>query len=258
MRLKTSSIALLILTWCISASAQTFETKLPSTLPGSAWDVTGNISPAEHGNVISAGYAEQGVTLFRGKTYSLVPYVSLGATLDTKGYDWNNRLTATGAVKLVKNFSHGIVSIGGGYANEYRFKSGMRKSAPVAQAVYWFGWQPNGRLPGSSWGVLGNISPVERNNLIATAYIQQGVRVAKIKHNSLVPFAETTLSKDTDENDWNNRHIYGAGLKVVVPGPSRVCELGASYQREHRFQSRISASGFSVFVKMWFGWNPKL
>lgn len=258
MRPKTSGIALLILGWCISASAQSFETKLPSTLPGSAWNVTGNISPAERGDIISASYAEQGVTLLRSKTLSLVPYVSLGTTFDTDGHDWNNRLAATGAVKLVKNFSQGIISIGGGYANEYRFKSGMRKSAPTAQAAYWFGWDSNKRFPGSSWGVLGNISPVERNNLIAAAYVQQGVAAAKYHRASLVPFAETTFSKDTDGHDWNNRHIYGAGLKVVIPGPSQVCEIGGSYLREHRFESGMTASGFSLFVKLWFGWNPKL
>lgn len=258
MSLKTLSI-LLILGWCINASAQSqsFETKLPFILPGSAWNVTGNISPTEKGNVISASYAEQGVTLLRSKTLSLVPYVSLGTTFDIKDYNWNNRLTTTGAVKLVKNFSHGMISIGGGYANEYRFKSGMRASAPVAQATYWFGWDPSKKLPGNSWGVLGNISPVEYNNLIANAYVQQGVVAAKFHSTSLVPFAETMLSKDMDGHDWNNRHTFGAGLKVVVPGSSDVYEIGGSYQREHRFESGMTANGFSLFVKIWFGWNPK-
>ncbi len=245
-----------ILALCISANAQTQGNKLPTTLPGSAWNVTGNISPVESGNYISASYAEQGITLFRAGTVSVVPYFSVAATLDTKGYDWNNRFVTTGAVKLVKNFRNGIISIGGGYANEYRFKSGMRKSAPVAQATYWFGWQPNQRFPGNSWGVIGNISAVERNNLIAAAYVQQGVTAAKVHGVSVVPFGEYSVSRDTDGYDWNNRALYGAGFKVRVPGPSRVVEVGSSYQYEHRFKSGLSASGFSVFIRTWFGWNP--
>lgn len=250
----TAGIALLILGWCVSASAQS-ETKQPFTLPGSAWNTTGNVSPTEGNNVISASYVEQGVTVFHGKTLSLVPYVSLGATLDTEGNDWDNRFIATSAIKLVKNVSSGIISISGGYTNEYRFKSGMRKGAPVAQAMYWFGWGSNKRFPGNSWGVLGNISPVERNNLIATAYVQQGIAVAKFHNTLLVPFAEATLSKDSDGNDWNNRTLMGSGVKLVILGGPQTSEVGVSYTHERRFDSGLTASAVTAFARFWIGWR---
>ncbi len=238
-----------------------------TVFPGSAWNVTGNTSPTEKDNIISSSYIEQGVRVFHYKTFSLVPYVSLGVTLDTQGKDWNNRLLGQAGFKLVKDFKSGMVSVSAAYGEEYRMKSGMRKSAPMFSATYWFGWdQPNAEpsakhfftgFPGSSWGVLGTISPVEEHNVIANVYLQQGITLAKIRKVSLVSFGEGTYMSDTKGYDWNNRVLYGGGLKVVMPGTSRVGEIGAAYEHEHRFKSGLTANCFTVFVKLWIGWHPK-
>jgi hypothetical protein len=240
------------------------QTDRPMILPGSAWFVLGNLSPFEHDNCIVSGYLEQGVTLFRSEHYSLVPYVSLGIGVDSQHYDWNNRQTVQVGIKLVRNFSHGIVSVGGAYAYEHRSKSGDSAHAPVGYANYWFGWHaPTAnrssrhiRFPGSSWGVIGNVSPVEKCNLIVSDHIEQGVSVAKIGRVSLVPFAEATISGDTNGYDWNNRILYGGGVKIVIPGKSKVAELGASYLKERRFHSGIQKGGYTLFLKVWLGWSP--
>lgn len=267
MRLKRASLLIgVVLTLGLPANAEDPNTKQPTILPGSAWSVLGNISPVERDNVISASYLEQGITVYRNKKLSLVPYVSVGLTADTKGYDWDNRLTSQAGVKLVRNFRNGIVSSGIVYAQEYRWKTHKRAFAPIASASYWFGWQsPSANrskkksftgFPGSSWGIVGNISPVEKNNVISNIYVQQGVAIAKAGSVSIVPFGESNTSLDTKGYDWNNRQIYGAGIKFVVPGPSRVAEFGASYLKEHRWRSNMRADGIVFFVKLWFGWNP--
>lgn len=258
----------IILGLSFSANAENPDIRQPVVLPGSAWSVLGNIAPVESGNIIDASYLEQGITVYRSKKFSLVPYVNLGLTHDTKGYDWNNRLTAQGGAKLIRNFRNGIVASGVVYAQEYRWKTHQRASAPVASASYWFGWQsPSANrskkkfftgFPGSSWGVVGNISPVEKGNVIGNVYVQQGVAVAKTGTVSIVPFGESTTSLDTKGYDWNNRRIYGGGIKFVIPASSRVAEVGASYQKEHRWQSDMRAGGLVFFVKIWFGWNPSI
>ncbi len=230
---------------CIGLNAQT---------PGNSWGSTGNSSPTEKGNVIKSVYLEQGFTLFQEGTLSLVPYASLNGTLDTKGYEWNNRLIAIGGAKFVKSFSNGMISFGAGYSTEYR-KGGMQKSASQIQATYWFGWNQCERFPGSSWGVAGHVSPAERNNFISTVYAQQGVRVAKIGSVSFVPFVEGLVSADSYGYDWNNRTIYGTGVKAIFPCKKGAYELGTSYQRENRSRSGISASTVTLFGKFWFGWR---
>src|SRR5271168_3811257 len=95
----------------------------PQSYPGQFWNDTGNVSPTEHNDVISASYFEQGVTIARfGDTpntqFTITPYVAVGVTADTQGFDWNNRVVGSAGGRLNKYFSHGIVSVGGAYSYE--------------------------------------------------------------------------------------------------------------------------------------------
>src|SRR5437879_8465174 len=94
-------------------------------LPGQAWTSMGNLSPIEHNNGYVQSYAEQSAAIFASDSGSitLTPYVSLGLVLDTKGYDWNNKVEPRIGVKLNKFFRTGVVSLGSAYAYEDRFKS---------------------------------------------------------------------------------------------------------------------------------------
>lgn len=243
--------------WAEGAHGQTTADAQPTTLPGSFWNVTGNVSPAEGSNVISASYVEQGIVAARTETLSFIPYVSFAPTFDSKGYDWNNRVLSTIGGKIVKRFDNGMVSLSGGMAHDYHQRSGKSASAPFLRADYWVGWSGQSeQFPGSSWGMIGTVSPSERNNIIATAYIQQGVVAGRWHGAAVVPFVEATVMRDTSGYDWNNRNMYGAGLKIVSPNPSCGCEFGVMYQNERRTQSGASSDGISVFVKFWFGWNP--
>src|SRR5438552_6268945 len=75
-------------------------------LPGQAWTSMGNLSPIEHNNGYVQSYAEQSAAIFASDSGSitLTPYVSLGLVLDTKGYNWKNKVEPWIGVKLNKFF----------------------------------------------------------------------------------------------------------------------------------------------------------
>jgi regulator of replication initiation timing len=236
-------------------------------LPGSAWVNAGNVSPTEKGNVITNAFVEQGVTLWKRGRVSFVPYVSATAFKDTKGFDWNNRFIGQAGLKMALTFSKGIVQVGGSYGEEYRFKTGNRYKSPIGYANYWLGWdlptreRPSRRFlsafPGSSWGMVGNISPAEKDNVIGMAYLQQGVTLVKPLGVSVIPFGEYMHNMDSRGYDWNNRYIYGGGMKLAVPAKTGLIEFGSSWRNERRWQTNRTDQSVTGFVNIWFGWNPK-
>jgi hypothetical protein len=234
----------------------------PQSFPGQFWTDTGNISPVEHNDIISASYFEQGVTLWRGNTMNFEALGSVGITADTKGYDWNNRIVGSTGGRFNKMIStKGIVELNVTYTYEDRWKSGATKGGFSPSATYWFGWQPvanqASRFPGSTWGAAGWLSPVERHNFIYNQYIKQGVVAKRFGiHSSLQPFGELTTSKDTKGFDWENYLRPGTGLEYVYTKGNTMTELGGEYLYEHRMISGMSAGGYSMFLKFWFGWNP--
>lgn len=253
MNKKAIVIALLAVV-SASQSAKAQSDSSPFAYPGSFWNVTGNTSPVEKNNFISSSYAEQGITVFNRDGISITPYVSLSVGLDSKGYDWNNKNVVTGGLKLSKHFGNGVASIIGGIANENHWKSGLNASSPFLKAEYWAGWGSYGNYPGSSWGAIGNTSPIEKHNVIAAIYAQQGIVAKRFDNGAkLVPFIEASLTRDTEKYDWNNKRLIGVGFKITNPDPSCGCEVGVSYQNEHRSKSGSSASNVMLFAKFWFG-----
>jgi len=238
----------------------------PTSYPGQFWNDTGNVSPTEHNDVISASYFEQGVTIFRaGDTpstqFTITPYVSVGLTADTQGFDWNNRVVGSAGGRLNKYFSHGIVSVGGAYSYEDRWIGNEKKGGMTGEVTYWFGWQLLGntsnRFPGSTWGAAGYLTPVEAHNFIYMQYFKQGVVAHRFNaHNAIVPFGEITTSVDTKHYDWENKIMPGGGVEFVHLHGNTQTELGAEYLYEHRWESGLQGAQATIFLKFWFGWNP--
>ena len=229
-------------------------------LPGQTWTSIGNLSPIEHGNYYVQSYVEQDAALLATNSGSLTltPYFSLGMFLDTKGYDWNNKVEPRVGMKLNKFFRNGVVSVGSAFSYEDRFNS-LQSSGLVMYAQDWFGWQPAAekanRFPGSTWAVVGTISPVEHGNIVAQSFVSQGVVARRLSQMALVPFAQLTLSRDTQGFDWENKALSGGGFKIVIPHEEVYTEIGTAYLHENRFQSGQSAGGLTVFVNFSFGWN---
>ena len=231
-----------------------------SGLPGQTWTTIGNLSPIEHDNFYTQSYAEQGAALYGNRSGSLTvtPYVSVGLVLDTKGFKWNNKIEPRVGVKVNHLFRNGIVSLGTAYSYENRFRS-IESSALILYAQDWFGWQSvankSSRFPGSTWAAVGNISPVEHGDVIAQAYVTQGVVAKRFGKFTLVPFVDTTVSRDTKGFDWDNKAVYGSGAKLCLLHGDSYTEFGAGYHRETRFGSGQTAGGLAVFTNFSFGWN---
>jgi hypothetical protein len=229
-------------------------------LPGQAWTSLGNLSPAEHNNGYSQSYMEQSAAIFATNSGSvtLTPYISLGLVLNTKGYAWNNKVEPRFGIKANKLFRSGVVSIGSAYAYEDRFNS-LTNSGLILFAQDWFGWQSvtnkANRFPGSSWAAVGNISPVERGNIIGQGYVSQGVVAKRFARTTLVPYGQVTFSRDSKHFDWDNKVVSGAGIKAVTPHGDLYTELGIAYLHENRFNSGRSAGGLTLFMNASFGWN---
>ena len=229
-------------------------------LPGQGWTSVGNLSPIEHNNFYMQSYVEQSAAVFA--TYSgsvtVTPFVGLGLVVDTKGYEWNNKVQPKVGVKVNKFFRKGVVSLGSAYSYEDRFKS-FNSSGLTLYLEDWFGWQPvsekASRFPGSSWMEVGNLSPVEKGNIIGLGYITQGVVAKRFSRATLVPYVEATVFHDSKGFDWENKANYGGGLKAIFPSNGIYTEIGAAYVHENRFQSGQAAGGLSVFTNFSFNWN---
>ena len=229
-------------------------------LPGQGWTSIGNLSPIEHNNFYVQSYLEQGAAVF--STYSgsitVTPFVGLGLVLDTKGYQWNNKIQPKLGVKVNKFFSKGVVSVGSAYSYEERFK-GINSSGFTLYAQDWFGWQPvaekSSRFPGSSWMEVGTLSPVEKGNIIGLGFITQGIVAKRLSRATLVPYVEATVFHDSRGFDWENKATVGGGMKAIFPRGDIYTEIGAAYLHENRFQSGASAGGVSVFTNFSFNWN---
>ncbi len=229
-------------------------------LPGQMWTTVGNLSPVEHNNGYVQSYAEQDAAILASQSgsISLTPYVSLGLVLDTKGYDWNNQIQPQVGLKLNKFFRNGVASLGSAYTYQDRFNS-LQSSGLVLYVQDWFGWQSvaekANRFPGSSWASLGNISPVERGNWVGQGYFSQGVVARRLGRTALVPYAEATFSHDSKGFDWDNKALYGSGIKLAYTHGQAYTEFGIGYLHENRFYSGQSAETLSVFMNFWYGWN---
>jgi hypothetical protein len=229
-------------------------------LPGQGWTSVGNLSPIEHNNFYTQSYFEQSAAVF--STYSgsitVTPFIGMGLVLDTKGYEWNNKIQPRLGVKVNKYFRKGVVSIGSAYSYEDRFKS-FNSSGLTVFVQDWFGWQPvaekSSRFPGSTWIEVGNLSPVEHGNILGLGYISQGVVAKRFSRATLVPYVEATVFRDSKGIDWDNRATVGGGVKAVIPRDDIYTEMGVAYLHETRLQSGLAAGGLSVFTNFSFNWN---
>jgi hypothetical protein len=229
-------------------------------LPGQGWTSIGNLSPIEHNNFYLQSYVEQSAAVF--STYSgsltVTPFVGLGLLLDTKGYEWNNKVQPRLGVKVNKYFGKGVVSVGSAYSYEARFK-GVNSSGLTVFVQDWFGWQSvaekSSRFPGSSWIEVGNLSPVEKGNILGLGYITQGVVAKRFSRATVVPYVEVTVFHDSKGFDWDNRATIGGGVKAIIPRDEIYTEVGVAYFHENRFESGQAAGGLSMFTNFSFNWN---
>jgi hypothetical protein len=220
-------------------------------------------SPLEPGNVLFQTYIEQTATVFATwhNSLTVVPYVSVNTVFDTAGYNWNNKIQPSTGARVSKLFPHGVISAGTAYLYEDRFSAPkeFRASGRSDYVLGWFGWQPvseaKNRFPGSTWGIVGHISPVERGNLIEQQYVTQGYVLHRFSRAAIIPYSEATVGHDSQGLDWENKAVLGGGVKVAVPLGNMYTDLGAGVMHENRFRSGLSATGIRVFMNVSYTWH---
>ncbi|OGG65759.1 hypothetical protein A2929_01915 [Candidatus Kaiserbacteria bacterium RIFCSPLOWO2_01_FULL_45_25] len=222
----------------------------PAFADGSTWGSIEN-SPAEDDNVIGTAYAEKSWPVLQKDKLKLSPFLSGMVVVDDKGYNWNNKAVARAGGKLDYQVGPlGTLTFRLGAAYEHQFKSGDSYTEPFASAEYWFGWGYGTSLPGSSWGVVGNTSPSEKGNVIAMVHAEQGFLAFNAGKGRVTPFIDFTIARDTKDFVWNNKEVYGLGVKYVHPVGNGVVNVGTKYQHEEREAGR--GSGAVLFLTYWF------
>lgn len=118
-----------------------------SNFPGSAWvNVTGpHVGGGEKGNWVVSGKINQDAVLTKLSDWKLSAFAGVGFSVDTKGYEWNNKVTPFTGVKLTKDIAGGMFDIGVQYAHEKHFGKVYvmpeRSQGGLQVTVnYWTGW----------------------------------------------------------------------------------------------------------------------
>lgn len=219
---------------------------------GSTWGAL-ETSPSEDNNVIGTLYVEQSHPVWTNEklTLKLSPFINGTLVADSKGYNWNNKVTAKAGVKLDYLVGEaGVLTLRTGAASSHQFKSGSTDTEPFLSAEYWFGWGNDTSTPGSSWGIVGNTSPSEKGNVIAMAHLEQGFLARQVGIGKVVPFVDLSITRDTKDNPWNNKEVYGLGVKYSLPVSTGSVDFRAKFQHERR--DSTTDNGVAASVSYWF------
>ena len=115
---------------------------LVTSFPGFLSGSSGLMTAAERGNWITNVTLEQGATIWRGRGFHAIPYVSTGFSADTERYQWNNRTQADSGLKLRRAVLGGVADVRFAYRFEHNRQADRATTGPVVVASFWLGWQP--------------------------------------------------------------------------------------------------------------------
>lgn len=112
-------------------------------------------------------------------------------------------------------------------------------------------------LPGSTSGSIqfpSSAQPAEKDNLLLSGRIEQGVDVFSISANTAVNlFARVEYKVDTEEFDFNRKILTAVGFKLRhYFSDTFVMSVGAKYENDKRFVVERSSDGTLLFGN-WFG-----
>ena len=112
-----------------------------------------------------------------------------------------------------------------------------------------------GPFPGSAWVVLGNITPIEKGNLIYSSHIEQG-RIIFDQHTiTIEPYFAATLNLDSAGYVWNNEGDLQSGVKVNKSFSHGQISVGTAYAYENRYKAGEVYRQGIAYVEDWFGWS---
>ena len=111
-------------------------------LPGNTWATSGLVAATEPDNWITAAHVEQGVTVWRGRHLSLVPFAGATLTADTQQHPWNNRGFVDTGVKVTTRVHGAAIDIGAAQRVTRSWQRSGTEAAPVVFVNLWVGWMP--------------------------------------------------------------------------------------------------------------------
>jgi hypothetical protein len=233
--------------------------------PGSFWISAGQVGPAEPDNVLGQVGFEQGITAWRSGRWFLEPFMGIGFTTDSEGYDWNDKHPSTLGVKIVRRLPGGVLQAGGGLLMERDPATSIDRH-PTAFVNYWAGWTGDAfahrdgkplRLPGHVYAASGLLTGRDPENWLTTIGVEQGIVAYRVRGFGAVPFVAGTGSFDSKRRDWANRVGYDVGAKIVRPIVGGVVEAGVAQRYQHQVRTGVGDASPVAFVNLWIGWNPQ-
>ncbi len=106
--------------------------------------------------------------------------------------------------------------------------------------------------PGAAWSTTGQLSPVERHNIVSANYGEQGVA-----YKGLSGYIHGGYGKDQNGFDWNNYRRGGAGVRFTQTVGNLMLRVGGSYVTEERPTSKVRINGFVYAVDLYTQWGRK-
>ena len=259
-----SAVVLIALLLCTSPL---LAQELPASraFPGSFWLSTGNVGPAERGNIVGQANLEQGATVWQRRDWFAIPFVSAQMTADSAGYEWNDRHPAQVGMKLVWRVPGGAVQGGAGVMFEREPVSGDDRHLS-AFVSYWSGWAAEGLaqrgspfrgFPGHLSATSGLMTGRDPQNWMTRIDGQQGIAILRNRVIAAVPYGGGVVTFDSKRRIWENRVTLDAGLKLVRTFVGGVVEAGVAERRQYAVLTGDVSAAPVVYVNLWVGWNPR-
>jgi len=234
--------------------------------PGSIGGSMGTLAPTEPGNLISQISLEQGFTPWHHGSLFVVGFARVALGKDTQNLAWNNRAPGMVGVKVVKVMSTSVlqVNVGAAAASTTTEGNSLKRAA---YATYWAGWRgarggdtegirPDA-FPGSFSAASGFVTPLEPNNWISSASLEQGMTLVTVARSSFIPFTRLAGGADSERLGWNNRLSVEGGAKVRHAIPGGIIDLGVSQRYQYDRITQTGRTAPVAFAELWIGWNPR-
>lgn len=109
-------------------------------------------------------------------------------------------------------------------------------------------------LPGSINVGVGTIAPAEKDNVLGSVAVEQGVAFWRHRNVFAVAFANVGVRHDSQGLPWNRRVPMMGGAKLVVTPRVGVLQAGLGVATE-MYQDDLADLMPSGFVNYWAGWR---
>jgi len=83
-----------------------------------------------------------GLSILSGAHNAIVPFGELTTSVDTKHFDWENKIEPGAGVEYVHLQGNTQTELGAEYLYERRWESGLTGAQATIFLKFWFGWNP--------------------------------------------------------------------------------------------------------------------